>query len=104
MLQGDGPLQHLQGVVVNVLVLVVLVDLQPQRRELGQHDVGQAGVDQQLQPFPRVVAQEQLDQLALDPFRTDDGQPPGPVPHGRDDVRGDGEPELRREAGCAQHP
>ena len=41
-LQVDGLLQHDQGVLVDVLVPVVLVDLQPQGRQLGQHVAGQA--------------------------------------------------------------
>ena len=48
-LQRDRLLQHGQRVRVDVLVLVVLVDLHPQRGQLGQHDVGQPGVDEQLQ-------------------------------------------------------
>jgi hypothetical protein len=36
LLERDGPLQDLQGVVVDVLVLVPLVDLEPQRGQLRQ--------------------------------------------------------------------
>ena len=52
-LQVDGLLQHGQGVLVDVLVPEVLVALQPQRRQLGQHPVGQPGVDQQPQALAR---------------------------------------------------
>ena len=47
VLERDRLLEHRQGVLVDVLVPVVLVDLQPQRRQLGQHVVGQPGVDEQ---------------------------------------------------------
>jgi hypothetical protein len=42
---------------------VPLVDLQPERGQLGQHLVGQPGVDQQLQAGPREAAEQQLGQL-----------------------------------------
>ena len=48
-LQVDGLLEHGQAVLVHVLVPVVLVPLQPQRRQLGQDPVGQPGVHQQPQ-------------------------------------------------------
>ena len=47
-LQGRGLLQDLQGVLVDVLVPVVLVRFQPQRGHLGQHELGQPGVHQQV--------------------------------------------------------
>ena len=46
--QGRGLLQDLQGVLVDVLVPVVLVGFQPQGGDLGQHELGQAGVHQQV--------------------------------------------------------
>ena len=55
VLQVDGLLQHRQGVLVDVLVPVVLVALQPQGGQLGQHPVGEPGLDQQPQSLARVV-------------------------------------------------
>jgi hypothetical protein len=104
LLERDGPLQDLQGVVVDVLVLVPLVDLQPQRRQLGQHLVGQPGVDQQLQAGPREATEQQLGQLVGDPLDADDVQPTGHGPHRLDHLGRDGEAELAGEAGGPQHP
>ena len=65
LLQAHGPLEHLQRVLVHVLVLVVLVDLQAQAGQLGQHVPGQAGVDEQLEPAAGPAAQQELAQLLL---------------------------------------
>ena len=55
-LQGDGLIEDLQGVRVDVLVLTVLVCGHAQRRQLGQDDVGETGVDEYLQAAPRCLA------------------------------------------------
>ena len=86
LLEPDRPLEHLQGVLVDVLVLVVLVDLEPQGGQLGQHLGGQAGVDQQLQAAARVRAEQQLGQLLLDPLaatRSPAGRPSPSSPRAR---------------------
>ncbi len=49
VLEVDRLLEHRQGVLVDVLVPVVLVALEPQGGQLGQDDVGQPGVDEQRQ-------------------------------------------------------
>ena len=50
VLQVDGLLEHGEAVGVHVLVPMVLVGLQLQRRQLRQHLVGQPGTNQQVQP------------------------------------------------------
>ena len=55
-LEVDRLLEDDEGVVVDVLVPVVLVDLEAQRRQLGQEDVGETGVDEERQPEPRAAA------------------------------------------------
>ena len=52
-LEVDRLLEDDERVLVDVLVPVVLVDLEAQRRQLGQEDVGQPGVDEQGEPEPR---------------------------------------------------
>ena len=52
----DRLLEDGQRVLVDVLVAVVLVDLQRQPGQLGQHLLGQPGVDQQREPAPRRAA------------------------------------------------
>ena len=100
----DGLVQHGQGVLVDVLVLVVLVPLQPQRGQFRQHPVGQPGVGQQGQTGPRIGAQDQLDQLGADPLRGDPVDLAGHRRHRRDHPRCGGEGQLRGETGSAQHP
>ena len=105
LLQLDRLVQHGQRVGVDVLVLVVLVDLHPQRGQLGQDDVGQAGGDEQLQRRPRRVLQQGLRQLDLHPLGGD------PAPARRTatviaahDLVVRRQPELGHEADGAQHP
>ena len=52
-LEVDGLLEDDEGVVVDVLVPVVLVELEPQGRQLGEEHVGEPGVDEERQPEPR---------------------------------------------------
>ena len=104
LLQRDRLVEHGQRVGVDVLVLVVLVDLHPQRRQLRQDDVGQAGGDEQLQRRPRGVLQQRLGQLHLHPLGGDPGQLARHRRHRRDDLVVRRQPELGDEADGAQHP
>ena len=104
VLQGDGLLEHGEGVLVDVLVPVVLVTLEPQRGQLGQHHVGQPGVDQQGQARPWVRGEQYLHQLDPNSFGRDDGEALGHLGHRGRDRRRDGEPELGGEAGGPHHP
>jgi hypothetical protein len=74
-LQVDRLLQHGQRVLVDVLVPVVLVALQRQRRQLGEHALGEPGVDEQAQAEAWVRRADQLDQLVADPLGGDDLDP-----------------------------
>ena len=67
-LEVDGLLEHGERVLVDVLVAVVLVALEAQRRQLGQHQLGQPGVDEQRQAQARVRRADQLDQLVAHPL------------------------------------
>jgi hypothetical protein len=103
-LQLDGLLEHDEAVFVHILVVVVFVDLQPQRRQLGEHACRQTGGHEELEAGPGGVGQQQLAQLVADPLHGHNGQlvaqllhrPPGRVGHG--------EAELRGKPGGAQHP
>jgi hypothetical protein len=85
-------------------VVRVLVDLELQRRDLGQHQLGEARVDQQLDAVPRPVRAQQLRELVADPLGGDDPDARGQLPHGVDGGVLDREPELAREPGCPEHP
>ena len=104
LLQRDRLVQHGQRVAVDVLVLVVLVDLHPQRRQLGQHDVGQPGGDEQLQRRPGRVLQQRLGELALHPLGGDPAELGGQRGHRRDHLVVRGQPQLGDEADGPQHP
>ena len=103
-LERDRLLQHGERVLVDVLVPVVLVDREPQRRDLGQHLVGQPGVDQQLQARPRVRPEQQLHQLGHHPLAGDDLEPAGHLGHRRAGAGLDVEAELGGEPRHPQHP
>ena len=103
-LQLDRLLEHLQRVRVDVLVLAVLVGGHRQRRQLGQDDRGQPGVDQQLEPGARCGTEQQLGQLGLHPLGRDPRQLAGHRRHRRGDLVGDLHLQLRDEPGRPQHP
>jgi hypothetical protein len=85
-------------------VLVVLVDLHPQRGQLGKDDVGQAGGHEELQRGPRRVLQQRLGEFSLHALRGDPRELAGQRRHRRDHVVVRGQPELGDEPDGAQHP
>ena len=89
---------------VDVLVLVVLVDLHSQCRQLGQDHGGQPGVDQQFQTAPRVGAEQQLGELHLHPLGGDPADLVGHRRHRGDHLGRGRHPELGDEARGPQHP
>ena len=102
-LQRDRLVEHHERVLVDVLVAVVLVDLEPQRGQLGQHVVGQPGVDQHLQARARVRREQQLAQLVAHPLGRDDRDALGHVDDRRARVGVDREPQLGGEPGGPHH-
>ena len=98
-LQVDGLVQDGQGVLVDVLVALVLVDGLAQGAQLGQDDVGHAGVDHELQSAPGPGADEQALELGAHALGGDDLQAGGHLLHGGHDVHLDVEAELGGEAG-----
>ena len=90
--------------LVHVLVAMVLVDLQPQPRQLGQHVISQAGVHEQRQSTSRVRRHQQLDQLVTNALCGDDVDAVGHGPHRRHHLRCDVEAELGRESSRPHHP
>src|SRR5699024_6931705 len=74
-LQVDRLLQHGEGVLVDVLVPVVLVDLETKGGQLRQHLAGQARLDEEAQAGDRVVTEDELDELVADPFGGDGVSP-----------------------------
>ncbi len=103
-LEVDRLLEDGEGVLVDVLVSVVLVALEAQRRQLGQDEVGQPGLHEQGEAQARVGRTDQLDQLVAHALGGDDVDPLGHVRHRRDDLGRDVEAELGGEPGGAQHP
>ena len=104
VLEVDRLLEHGQGVLVDVLVPVVLVALERQGGQLGQHVRGEAGLHEQGQAEAGVRRADQLDQLVAHPLGGDDLDPAGHRGHRRDHLGGHGEAELGGEPGRAHHP
>ena len=104
VLEVDRLLEHRQGVLVDVLVPVVLVGLERERRQLGQHQRSEAGLDEQRQAAPGLRRHDQLDQLVPYPLGGDDPDPLRHRGHRRDHLGRDLEPELGGEPGRAHHP
>src|SRR5436190_9382778 len=67
-LQRDGLIEDLQGMRVDDLVLTMLVRSHAQRRQPGQDDVGETGVDEYLQAAAGGLAEQQLRELTLHPL------------------------------------
>ena len=102
-LQVDGLLQHRQRMLVDVLVMMMLVDLEPHRRELRQEFVSEARVDHCPDATHGVRRLHRAHEFGLDPFGADDLEGVG---ERRDRIARallDLEPELGREAAGAQH-
>ena len=104
--QGDGLVQHGQRVLVDVLVPEMLVDLEPEPGNLGQHLIGHPGVHQQFDPAHRAVArcEHELGELVRDPFGRYHRQPRSQRRDRVAHLGGHREAELRGETGGAQHP
>ena len=103
VLQLHRLLEHGERVLVDVLVAVVLVGRQAQRRQLGQHLVGEAGVDEQPQAGHGVAPAHQLHQLLAHPLRRHDLDARGHGGHRRHRGVVGREAELGGEPGRAHH-
>ena len=77
-LERDRLLQHGQRVLVDVLVAMVLVALEDQRRQLGQHLRRQPGLDQQPQTRHGIAADQQLVELVAYALGRHDLEPLAP--------------------------
>jgi len=107
VLEGDGPPEDGEGVLVDVLVPEVLVCLQPQGGDLRQDLLRHAGVDKQRYAAHGTIRSRrphQLRQLDVDPFHRHHGEAVGECAHGGADLGCHPEPELGGEPGRAQYP
>ena len=71
-LEVDGLIEHGEAVFVHVFVVVVLVDLEPERRKLGQHDRRDPGLHEKLEPRARGARAQQFAELVADALDADD--------------------------------
>ena len=69
LLELDHLVEHRETVLVDVLVVVVLVDLEPQGGQLRQHDRGDAGLDEEFEADAGVGSAQELRELVSDAFR-----------------------------------
>ena len=95
---------HRDRVGEHVLVAVDRVLLHPHGRQLGQDDVGDAGVDEEPEPRGRVVDDEQLAELVADALRRHDVEPAHQLVHRADQGGVGREAVARDEPGGPQHP
>ena len=103
VLEVDRLLQHLEAVLVDVLVPVLPVAREAQRGQLRQHEVREAGVDEQLEALRRPVRGDELDELLPHALGGDDLDPGRERRHGADALVVEHEAELGGEAGGAEH-
>ena len=104
VLQGDRLPQHGQGMLVDVLVLVMFVDGHPHPADLGQHHLTEPCPHHQLDACHRVGAEQHLVQFDCDPLDGDPGQLRCHRYDGLLHPVGYPEPQLRDEPGGTQHP
>ena len=102
-LKVDGLLEHRERVVVNVLVPMVLIDLEAQRGQFGQHLRGQPGLDQHVESGPGVGAHDELDEFFAHALGRHDRDALGHVDHRRMYLRRNRKAQLRHEARSAHH-
>ena len=103
-LQGGRLLQDLEGVLVDVLVAVVFVCFEPERGHLGQHELGEAGVHQQVDAHAGMLPAHEFDQFIADALGRDDADALGHPGHGDADVVPHGHPQLGRKPRGPHHP
>jgi hypothetical protein len=103
-LQRDRLLEHGQRVLVHVLVPVVLVDLELQRGQLGQHGSASPVSTSSRSPARGPAPQSSLTSSLLDPLGRHDVDPLGHLGHRGDHLGRDVEPELDGEPGGPHHP
>ena len=101
--QPDGLVEDGQRVLVHVLVAVVLVLLIAQCGEFGEDAVADARVHEQFDACPRPQPGHQLGEFIADAFGGDDVDALAHAGHRLADLGGDGEVQLRGEAGAAHH-
>ena len=89
--------------LVHVLVTVVLVDLQRERRHLGQHVLADTRVDERRQPAPRRRRHEEFHEFVTHPLGRDHADRAGHLRHRRERLGSDVERQLRAEACRAHH-
>src|SRR5450631_3748984 len=73
-LQGNGLFEHGQSVLVDILMSVMLVHLELERRKFGQDARCQACVDEEGESLTWRRAHDELDELVTDPLRRHDLQ------------------------------
>ena len=100
----DGLPEHGEAVLVDVLVPVVLVGLEPQAGDLGEHMVGEPGAHEEIDAGGRVRAGDELDEFDLDALGGDDRDPSRHRLHRRFDLGVRVEAELGGEPGRPHHP
>ena len=104
VLELDRLTHDRQRVLVDILVVVVFVDLEPQRRNLGQELLHQPRLDKQTDAAQRVIGLHETHELAVDPLSADDPDALAQPLHRRNRLGIDVERQLGREPGGAQHP
>jgi hypothetical protein len=103
-LEVDRLLEHDHRVVVDVLVPVVLVDLEAQRGQLGQHQRGEPALGEQLEAGARMPGEDQLHELVAHPLGGHDLDGRRELTHRGEHLRGRHERELGDEACGTHHP
>jgi len=104
VLEDDRLLQHRQGVLVDVLVMMMLICLQSQQGQFREDVVGKAGIDEHGETSPWVSCHHDLGELIPDSLSGDDLQPVAHRTHGCKAGRLHLEPQLRGEPGGSKHP
>ncbi len=102
-LQRDRAIDDDHRVFEHVLMTVMLVDLQLQCRNLGEHDIRQSGIDQRLDAGARTIGQQHLDQFIANALGGNDFYAIDHVRQRLGGFRRDAETQLRHETHGAHH-
>ena len=103
-LEGDGAVEHLEGVVEDVEVVVAALLDAAQRLELRQHARAQPELEREPDPLPRALAGEHPAQLGIDALARDPRERAGGRANARAGIGVRGEPQLAGQPHEAQRP
>lgn len=103
-LKRNSVFEHLDRMLIHILMLMRIVTLQLQRRQLRQHQLGKPGLNEQLNTGARRIGEQKFDQLIPHPLERNIVDARRQVNHRRKRIPVEMKTQLRSEPQRAHHP